>query len=90
MFFAVLYYFDSKLKELGCSAVALCSDSADTQLRCLDWFVWVFRGGRGVLFPSLEDDFAFQSSVKGDGIQPDSLLDLLSAALLLLAAFKPL
>lgn len=38
VFYAVLYYSDSKLKELGCSAVALCSDSADTQLRCWDFF----------------------------------------------------
>lgn len=54
------------------------------------FFFWVGGGGLFVLFPYLEDDFAFQSSVKGDGIQPESLLYILPAALLLFAAFKPL
>lgn len=64
----------------------LCAQTADAQLRCSDWLFW----GGCVLFPSLEDDFAFQSSVKGDGIQPESLLYIFPAALLFLAAFEPL
>lgn len=85
VFCAVLYYSDSKLKELGCCAQTLLVLNS-----VFFGFFFFFWGGSCILFPSLEDDSAFQSSVKGDGIQPESLLYVLPAALLLFAAFKPL